>query len=371
MISATRLVSAAVAIGLLAACSASVATAQTPFPNIKLSGRLHVHGYWFDNQDYVPAPTSVGPESNFFIRRARIQANGQLTDNISLVIQPSFENAGGREPNLRLRDAYIDVRLTPASQRPSVTWRVGQEKRPFSRWELTSSNNLPSIERGAGRGLLGRQTNNLFEANGFLAHDLGTSVIVTAHDAVTLQAGVYNGRGESFSDDNSSKSFGGRGTVNPLPRIAPALSLGVSFFSHDGVVVGAAADSSFRNDAFEIDGQWGRPGEPGLFSLVEYARGKTFSEAKYTISGLTAIAAYHHRLTRTASWLPAIEPAVRFDVADPNADVAGDRATLVSAVLGLYLSSRAQFRVSFERQTFEAGDLDPIAGVRTAMTVNF
>ena len=52
---------------------------------------------------------------------------------------------------------------------------MGQEKRPFSRYELTSSNNLPSIERGAGRGLPGKASNDIFGDNGFLSHDVGAA----------------------------------------------------------------------------------------------------------------------------------------------------------------------------------------------------
>ena len=346
----------------LAQDSASRAT----FPDVEVAGRLQVQGYYFDNEDHA---AGAGPQSSFFIRRARIQVNGRIAERVSFVIQPSFENAAGREPNLRLRAAYSDLRLVDEGAPASVTLRVGQEKRPFSRWELTSSNNLPVIERGAGRGLLGRAANNLFERNGFLSHDLGASVIVAGR-GVTFQAGLYNGQGESFNDVNSAKSYGVRATVVPLPR----LSLGASYFSHDAIVARTAlpADSAFRNDAWEVDGQWGRPGTPGLFLLAEYLQGSDATEAEASIRGASAIAAWHHRLAAAGTpVLVAIEPALRFDLADPDTDAADDRSTLASAVLGLYFSSRAQLRVGYERQMFEDDALDPIQGIRTAVTVNF
>ena len=345
-------------------------TAAPSYPDVQLSGRLHFQGYWFDNAEYAPAAAgNVGTESSFFIRRARIQVNGRISERVSFVIQPSFENAAGREPNLRLRDAYVDLRLTGDDAPASITLRVGQEKRPFSRWELTSSNNLPVIERGAGRGMLGRASNNLFDRNGFLSHDLGTSVIVEGGIA-TLHAGVYNGQGESLNDVNSAKSYGVRATIAPVGR----LSLGASWFSHDAILAPAAgpADSSFRNDAWEIDGQWGRPGTPGLFVLGEYLQGHDATEGEAPIRGMSAIAAWHHRLAASGSpLLFAIEPALRFDLADPNADADDDRATLASAVLGLYFSSRAQLRVGYERQSFEDDALEAIQGVRTTVTVSF
>ena len=57
---------------------------------------------------------------------------------------------------LRLRDAWIDVRFAKEGTKGAFFLRAGQEKRPYSRYELTSSTNLPSIERGGGQGLLAR-----------------------------------------------------------------------------------------------------------------------------------------------------------------------------------------------------------------------
>jgi phosphate-selective porin len=363
--SAIRTAPALLALVLLA--SRAVAQDSTArFPDVKVAGRLQMQGFAFDNDSHAAA---VGTESNVFIRRARIQVSGRIAPHVSFVIQPSFENGRGREPNLRLRDAYIDLHLREAREGTSVTLRVGQEKRPFSRWELTSSNNLPVIERGAGRGLRGNAANNLFERNGFLSHDLGASVIV-AGERVTVQAGLYNGQGESLDDANSAKSYGARATLVPLRR----LSLGASWVSHDAIVTRAMLppDSAFRNQAWEVDAQWGRPGDPGLFALGEYLQGSDATEEEATIRGLSAVAAWHHRMDDGGpSWLFAVEPALRFDLADPDADADGDRATLASAVVGLYFSSRAQLRIGYERQSFEDDALDAIAGIRTAVTVNF
>lgn len=342
-------------------------TSQPAFPDVRVAGRLQVQGYALDNAAY--AGDDVGPESNFFIRRARIEVQGRIAERVSFVLQPSFENGRGAEPNLRLRDAYVDLRLSPDESPATVTLRVGQSKRPFSRWELTSANNLPVIERGAGRGLPGGAANDLFGRNGFLSQDLGTSVIVEGGLA-TFQAGVYNGQGESFDDVNSAKSYGVRATIDPLAK----LSLGASYFSHDAIVTPAAGapDSSFRNDAWGIDGQWGRTGAPGLYALGEYLQGHDATESEAPIRGVSAVAAWHHRMTASPrQWLYAVEPAVRFDLADPNADVEEDRETLVGVVLGFYFSRTAQLRVGYERQSFENDALETVQGIRTAVTVNF
>jgi hypothetical protein len=159
---------------LLSTVLAGRAAAQASYPNVKLSGRLQEQVYYFDNDAYA---AQVGPNSNVFTRRARIEARGEISENVSVYIQPSFEGGrnlsgltttctatevpdGGGTPvitcrtsgrsGLRLRDAYIDVRFTRPENKSALYLRAGQEKRPFSRYELTSSNNLPTCRRSSG-----------------------------------------------------------------------------------------------------------------------------------------------------------------------------------------------------------------------------
>ena len=375
--------------GALLAMTLAVASAsaQTTYPNVKLTGRLHEQFYYFDNEPYA---ATTGPKDNFFTRRARIEARGQISENVAVYIQPSFE--GGRNLNnvvttctgtpltcrttgrsgLRLRDAWIDVRFSPEASKGALYLRAGQEKRPYSRYELTSSNNLPSIERGAGQGLVTRASNDLFGANGFLAHDVGASLRYEYKlddvRLVTVKVGAYNGQGESLNDINNKKSFGARATAGVYSK----LDIGGSWFAHDGIAtVGSVVDSAFTNYAWGVDAQWGKPGDEGLFVLGEYLSGNDATAAKNKIRGVQGIAAYNYRFKSPTSWLYAIEPAFRFDLADPNTVTPNDRSTLITAVLGIYMSSKAQLRVAYERESFQ-GDVTPaISGLRSALTVNF
>jgi hypothetical protein len=374
----------------------SVAQAQTTYPNVKLAGRLQEQFYYFDNTPYAAI---VGPQTDFFTRRARIEARGNISENVIVFIQPSFEGgrnlsgvvttctsspvpAGGGTPTitcrttgrsgLRLRDAWIDVRFTKEGTKGAFYVRAGQEKRPFSRYELTSSNNLPSIERGAGQGLLPLASNDLFAANGLLSHDVGASVRyeykINDLQLVTVKFAAYNGQGESLNDVNNKKSYGARATA----AITPKIDIGGSWFSHDGIVtVGAVPDSSFTNAAWGVDAQYGKPGDEGLFVLGEYLRGKDFTAAKNPIQGIQGLAAYNYRLKSPTSWLYAIEPAFRIDFSDPNTDVSDNRVTTLTAVLGFYMSSKAQLRVAYERESFQAPGAPSISGLRSALTVNF
>jgi hypothetical protein len=374
-------------VALAATLAVGSASAQTTYPNVKLTGRLQEQFYYFDNEPYA---ATTGPKDNFFTRRARIEARGQISENVVVYIQPSFE--GGRNlsnvvttcagtplvcrttgrSGLRLRDAWIDVRFSPEASKGALYLRAGQEKRPYSRYELTSSNNLPSIERGAGQGLVARASNDLFAANGFLSHDVGASLRyeykIDDLRLVTLKVGAYNGQGESLNDVNNKKSFGARATAG----IYSKLDIGGSWFAHDGIVtVGATPDSAFTNYAWGVDAQWGKVGDEGLYVLGEYLDGNDATAAKNKIRGIQGLAAYNYRFKSPTSWLYAIEPAFRVDVSDPNTNAVNDRATLITAVLGIYMSSKAQLRVAYERESFQGSVTPSISGVRSALTVNF
>jgi hypothetical protein len=387
--SRTRASGSVLAVAILVGLAGRV-QAQTTYPNVRVTGRLQEQFYYFGNGDYA---ATTGPKSNFFTRRARIEARGNINEYVTLYIQPSFE--GGRSTSgscnpvvvpgplpdtvsvtcnftggIRLRDAWIDVRLNNIASKTAFIVRVGQEKRPFSRYELTSSTNLPSIERGGGRGILPLASNDIFGGQGFLSHDVGASARVEhklddAGRLVTVTAGVYNGRGESVNDNNNAKSFGFRASGD----IYRKLSVGGAFFSHDQIV---GSDSALRNNAWEVDASWGKVGDEGLWALAEYLSGqRPVTGDKPKMTGFQALAAYNIRMKSPTSWLYAIEPSVRFDFADPDTDVDDNASTLISAVLGFYVSSRAQFRVGYENQSFQASGAKSISGVRTALTVNF
>jgi hypothetical protein len=372
------------------------AAAQASYPNVKLAGRLQEQFYFFDNDPYAAI---TGPNSNVFTRRARVEARGEIAENVTVFIQPSFEGGrnlsgvtttctstevpdGGGTPmitcrttgrsGLRLRDAWIDVRFTKVANKSAIYLRAGQEKRPYSRYELTSSTNLPSIERGAGQGLLARGSNDLFGAAGFLSHDVGASLRLEHKlddvRLITVKFGAYNGQGESLNDVNEKKSFGARATA----AVTPKIDVGASWFTHDAIVTSNdVPDSSFSNTAWDIDAQYGKPGDEGLYALAEYLQGDDATPGKLSMRGIQGIVAYNVRMTSPTSWLYAVEPFARVDFADPDTDTDENAATLFTAGIGVYMSSKAWFRLAYERQSFQADDSENISGVRSMLAVSF
>lgn len=85
---------------------------------------------------------SIGENGGFFIRRARLVISGDVSDRVSIYIQPDLAaDAAGALHYLQLRDAYFDVFLDARKQ---FRARVGQSKVPWG-WEnlQSSSNRLP------------------------------------------------------------------------------------------------------------------------------------------------------------------------------------------------------------------------------------
>jgi hypothetical protein len=154
--------------------------------------------------------------------------------------------------------------------------------------------------------------------------------------------------------------------------VTPKIDVGASWFVHDGIVtVDGVPDSSFTNDAWGLDAQYGKPGGAGLFALVEYLQGEDASAATLGMRGLQGLAAYNVRMTGPTAWLYAVEPFARVDMADPDTDADDDGATTITAGLGLYLSSKAWLRIAYERQSFQADDAEGIGGIRSMLAVSF
>ncbi|HSE28302.1 MAG TPA: porin [Gemmatimonadales bacterium] len=365
-----------VIVGALAAPGAARAQDKPAYPTFKLGGRMQLQAYAFDDDELAGTEGGAsGPSSNFVVRRARFEVLARVSDRVSFVVMPSYEAPRNR---VRLRDAFVDVRLTPEGEGTSLVLRAGQEKRPFGRYELLSSNNLPSIERGAGSGLASSTaTHNLFELNGFLSHDVG----VAAHAALPLddqrtlrvQAGLYNGQGESFNDINAAKSWAVRATVDVIGK----LSLGASYADHetaqleDPDVTNGPVGPTVRNQAVGLDLMYGAPGNPGLLVIGDWMSGEDTTTARTPIRGAQALAAWHFRLARPRALLYAIEPVVRADWATADADDANSDVTLLTAGVGLYFSPRTHWRIVWERQHPADDARQTVSGVRTMLSTSF
>ena len=368
------------ALGAVSVLLAPAAQAQTP--SVSVRGRIQTQFSTVSGDSTSAFNPHAQVTSSFEIRRLRIQADVRIGDNINLVIQPSFEMSA-----LRMRDAYLRVILA-RNTTTSFGLTLGQEKQPMNRYELTSSNNLLSIERGVRlRGISSVDQNDLLVANGYISHDIGASADLNLMtNRFTLKAGMYNGAGESSNDVNNAKSYGGRATFTALMNAEqlPLLRLGASFMSRDrGVTTTANStaftpDSSHRSTAIGLEAEWG-DFRPGLHVIADYATGKNLWMSAYrygtgrdvgnvrpntpdsayaTFSSLQVIAAWRVQFDDPTGTrlIKIIEPALRFDMTDPNTGLSNDNATTITPVLNIYFSQTTVMRAGLDLYSYKTAD---------------
>lgn len=404
-----RLVST-LGIALALAASARDGAAQTP--NIRVAGRIQTQFTAQSGDSTGNWNPHAQANAAFDIRRLRIQADVRIGENVNMVLQPSFEMG-----SLRMRDAYLRVVLAhTATSGFGVT--MGQEKKPFNRYTLNTSNNLPSIERGLrvrGLAMPVIAQFNLLEENGYVEHDLGASVdFYGAENRAQLKVGFYNGSGESSVDVNNGKTIAARatGTLLQDAELRPILRVGAAFISRDRAITTTPTsttftpDSSKRTSAFALDAEWGDY-RPGLHLLADFASGKALQAGTLCLNGATPISCRFDGAPRNfgnlrpntpttafatfltlqvvGAWrwqlddptgnrlIKILEPALRVDYTDPNTSTGSNQAMLITPVLNVYWSQTTIMRAGIDLYRYHdaAGASHSLRTVRVSWQANF
>jgi hypothetical protein len=304
--------------------------------------------------------------------------------------------------------------LLARNEAASFGLTMGQEKKPFNRYELTSSNTLLSIERGGRfRGFSGvAAQNNLLEENGYIAHDLGASADASLlANRLVAKVGFYNGSGESAADVNDAKTYAGRVTYTALQddEARPALRLGAAFISRDRAVVKDTvnfttrtspsffADSSYRSSAVALDLEWGdfRPGLHVILDLatgdhvpnagIRYERGtgRNLGNLRPGVGDTAFVTFRSFHVVASWRWQPEdpdgtrlikiVEPALRLDLTDPNTDAANDAGTLITPAVSIHFSQTTVLRAGLDwyRYRDAGGASRSVRALRVSWQSNF
>jgi Phosphate-selective porin O and P len=183
------------------------------FDKISIRGYTQIrYSYNTDDKNLVSEyDSSIGNNKGFLIRRARLIISGDITDWLSIYIQPEFgATAGGGNNNFaQLRDAYADIFLTTDKE-----WRIrgGQSKVPFGFENLQSSQQRLALDRVDG---LNSAVNGERDLGFFLYYtptetkkvfrDLISKGLKGSGDYGVLGVGVYNGQTINISEANDDK----------------------------------------------------------------------------------------------------------------------------------------------------------------------
>ena len=354
-------------------------------PNIRVSGRMQLQ-YRLSSGDSSASFDPAAVDNQFLVRRMRIQADVRFGDNMLLVIQPSFEMG-----TLRMRDAYLRVGLARG-----LGLTMGQEKSPFQRYELTSSNNLPSIERGvviSGLRIQQEAMNNLVVANGYGSHDIGAFFdYTTPNTRFAVKAGVQGGSRESTRDVNNAKSYFARATGTVLVNAddQPVLQVGASFAARDRAICNPVpasctssattaktfyTDSSKMTTAIGLDFELGGF-RPGWHVIGDFVTGdnvlvplrvnapllnsanllNSADSNIVTFASVHVVGAYRFMTgTSETRLVKMVEPALRVDLTDPDTDQNENAAYLITPVINVYFANTVILRAGFDYYSYVLG----------------
>jgi phosphate-selective porin O/P len=207
--------------------------------------RLSIRGYaqlrynrLLETNDQLKCPTcdrSIGDNGGFFLRRARISITAQVTDRLSVSIQPDFATeVGGRENTLVLRHYYADLYLDSAK---TFRARVGQSEVPTGFEALQSSSRRAPFDRADAMesSAPGEQDLGVLffwtpqEARRRL-HDLASPELKGTGDYGVVAIGLYNGQGGNRAEMND--------TPHIIARVAYPFRVGSRYLEANGYAYG-------------------------------------------------------------------------------------------------------------------------------------
>lgn len=175
---------------------------------LTIGGRLHVQ---YSRSSVAGEDGGPGAVDDVFLRRARIEIDARMSDFLDGRVMADFAGGGAD-----LTDAYLRLSFDPAFR-----LAFGQFKRAFSVFELSSSTDLPIIERdGRIEGVSGCPGvggvctfSRLAERLQFDDRDIGVRAEGRLGGRVEYLATLTNGQGRGAADVNDAKSASARVTV--------------------------------------------------------------------------------------------------------------------------------------------------------------
>ena len=318
---------------LLAAAAALALPAGSraqSYPTVELGGRVQAQ--------YAHSSIEAA-DNDFFFRRVRLRADVSVNEWITGRIQPDFASGGAS-----LQDAYVDLAFSEG-----LNVRIGQFKRPFDLFDLSSSTELSVIERdgrieglGGCPGVGGVCTHNrLTDQLQFSGREQGVML-----DGVAGRVGysvmIANGEGANASDINDGKSFSSRVEIAATDELRVAGKLGV----HDYLSTPTETSQAL---AFGVDAEWGT-WRDGFHAQVSLISGENWELPVLgdpaTFQAFEGWASYYHPLA--GERVVAVEPLLRVGYADANTDGADDAGTLFTPGLMFYFGGRNKFGANMD-----------------------
>jgi Phosphate-selective porin O and P len=311
---------------------------------ITVGGRLHT-------QLSSTTVDGAGP-TNIFLRRARLYLGIEVNDFLEAVLQPDF--VGGKA---RLQDAYVRFNLSDGF---AVT--VGQMKRAFDLFELSSSTRLsvierdgriPGVDRCAGVGGI-CSWSGFNEELAYSERDVGVRFEGDLSESVSYMVAVTNGTGVNVPDENSSKSYSARLRV----ELGGGLRVAANTSIHD--YIGPRADTDYGvalGGDIEF-GSW----QDGLHLQAGFVTGDNWLSLDgagdpATFRTFQVIGSYYIPLDDGERFV-GIEPVGRISWGDPDSDASDDGGVLLTPGIMFYVIGRSKVGANLDIYSPNTGDTE-------------
>lgn len=321
--------------------------------------------------DTADEQNTIRDENGFRIRAAELYVTGRLTPWSTYYTEIDFARQKEIPLNCMYLDFYTNDMAGLNGLDPYVSQiRMGQFREPFGIEQGSSQGLLDFIDRayytdlktdiGSVDAADGDPTLNPFgkdNGTGFMQQlDMGVELMSKFPQLPwrpELQVAVINGAGRNYFDNNGGKDFSGRWIFHPMPGLNFCVAgyAGTALFTAPNK---ATADLPLNSTVQRIRGgmmyTYIPPQLPELKLQGEYIEGTDNDFHRRTW--------YQYALYRPFSWLPAFEPAYRYE--EFTIDTDRPNSTLSRHTIGFnyYLHTNAKFTANYEIRHDENGGGD-------------
>ena len=335
----------------------------------------------FDWRSYTGTAT---PPSSFVLRRARLEAEGQLFKHYEYKVQADFT-----DDDALLRDGYLNINYKKPFQ-----VRFGQFKAPFSQEGLQPSKYIDFVERSSVNNLTpGRSPGLMFHGD-------------LAGGTFQYYAGAFNGLGELRNNTSSTPEGYLRLRFTPFRTQGPAIlkncsfggafaqgrhtdgisfrgrtaSRSVTFFEPvtvNGKIVRSNAEFWWRFKNFSLRGEYDQthqhrqnlgPGGTNLSGVISkgYSLQATYllTGEKKTARGITPTSAFLGSPGGPGAW----ELAFRYENLQMDDAISGNRAEAFTFGVNWWLTRFVRYQSNFILERFTDPIRTPSPGSRDSFS---
>ena len=321
-------------------------------PKFKVGARLHTM--------WMLTNSETDPANQFSIDMARVTFRWQQYKLIRVKLQADIDQLFKDTAKSLMRDAYVQIAPLKA-----LVFRLGQFKRPFSRFELRSRGQLATVNRGPANEFL-------VEDLGFGDRDIGLQIhgrIGNKDQGFGYAVGVFNGTGKNKSefDFDGSKDLVVRLDGGPAKWIEIGLNGSFKFFDTN------SEEYRYYPDFAWMAGVDSRFKYKGLRVMAEGLLGQNYGKCFYdqfpnTCLVLTAdeevplawatAMQVSYKFSLTDKFPLKLQPVVKGGVFQPDTDIADGLVWTLAGGINLFITKWIRVMVHGEF-IFAADELAP------------